>query len=102
METHKRTKVELVVEISYVETILKLVESIGAKGYTMIPHVSGKGHHGTRGAIEGINIFENVMIIVITDNQKAHAILEQALEILKDGVGIGYLSSVDVLRANHF
>ncbi|ARN84535.1 DUF190 domain-containing protein [Candidatus Nucleicultrix amoebiphila] len=102
MQTHKKKKLELIIEVAYVEQILQLVQKSGAQGYTMIPHVSGQGHHGTRGAEDGITIFENVMIIVVTDESRAKRILEDALKIVDDGVGIGYLCDVEVMRSAHF
>lgn len=102
MQTHRRKKVEIVVEAAFVRPVLDWLKEMGATGYTLIPKVSGDGHHGERAAGDISRVFDNVLIIAIVREEVAYRILEDSLKVLANATGIVYLSDVEVARAGHF
>lgn len=102
MQTHRRKKVEIVVEVMRAPRIVEMIEKAGAKGYTVIPNVSGKGRRGVRGDGDVVNVFQNALIIVITTEEIAARIVEEAHRLLENYAGVVFLSDVEVVREDHF
>ncbi len=102
LTTHRRKKIEMIVESALIDAMIEVIEACGAQGYTIIPDLSGSGHHGRRGQADFVSVLKNVMIIVIAREDVAKQILVRSQEILADGVGIVVTSDVEVIRADHF
>lgn len=99
---YRKKKVEIVVEVARARRLLQAIEDVGAKGYTVIPHISGAGHQGERGAGDVLGVFGNVLIIVIATEAVALQVVERCQQLLENYAGIVYLSDVDVVRDAHF
>jgi nitrogen regulatory protein PII len=102
MQTHHRKKVEIVVEAVQAPRMVAMIQKAGAKGYTVIPNVSGKGQRGVRGDGDIVNVFQNVLIVTITTDEVAARIVEEANRLLENYAGIVSLSDVEVIREDHF
>ncbi|ACI98663.1 P-II family nitrogen regulator [Rhodospirillum centenum] len=102
METHRRKRVEIVVERARAPTILGRIRELGATGYTLIPDVSGQGHRGMMGGGEVFDTYRTVMILVIAHEDLARTLLAEIHALLENYTGIVYLSDVEVVRADHF
>ncbi len=102
MQTHRKKKIEIIVEKARVRSVLERVEALGAKGYTMIPDVSGRGHHGDWGHSDILDVYRSVLVIVIADADIAQRIVDESQQILQHATGIIYVSDVDVVRSEHF
>jgi len=102
METHRRKRVEIVVERPRAAAILDRIRELGATGYTLLPDVTGQGRHGMMGGGELFDHYRSVMILVIAQEELARTILAEVHALLQDYTGIVYLSDVDVIRADHF
>ena len=102
MQTHPKKKVEVIVEIAFAKRLQDTIEALGAKGYTVIPNLRGKGKWGERAKTGVFGVFETVMIVVVTGEETAHKILEAVRELTKQGIGIAYMSDVEVMREEHF
>lgn len=102
LETHRRKRVEIVVERARAPAILDRIREMGATGYTLVPDVQGLGRHGMMGSGEVFNHYRSVMILVIATEDLARAILAEVHRLLEDYTGIVYLSDVEVVRADHF
>lgn len=102
MELHKKKKVEIIVEAAIAGRVVDMIEAAGGRGYTVIPQVSGKGNRGIRGEGHVVDVFRNVMIIVVASAEVASRIVEDAQPLLADYAGILYVSEVEVVRAGHF
>lgn len=102
MEMHRKKKVEIILEAAIAGRMVDMVERAGARGYTVVPQVSGKGNRGVRGEGHVVDVFRNVLIIVIASAEVASRIVEQAQPLLTDYAGIVYVSDVEVVRAGHF
>ena len=100
--THARKKVEIIVERAQMRRVLDLVERLGATGYTVIPTLAGKGHHGPRAEDGVARVFESVMVIAITTEPVAKALLAEVSAAMRDYIGIVAVSDVEVARPEHF
>ena len=100
--THRRKRVEIIVERARVAAILDRIRQLGATGYTMIPDVSGQGHRGMMGGGEVFDVYRSVMILTIAPEDVARRILAEVHAMMEDYTGIVYLSDVEVIRAGHF
>ncbi len=102
MQTHPKKRLDIIIDATAVPDVVRLVEAGGARGYTIVPSVSGKGHRGIR---MGHDIFErgqNAIVIVVADEQIAHAILEKVMGLLERYAGVAYLVDVEVARRDLF
>ena len=102
MQLYKKKKIEIVVEAARVQKILAMLEAEGAKGYTIIPQVSGKGHRGIRDEAHVSDVFRNVLIIVIAAEDVAERIIQNAQPLLENYAGIIYVTDIQVVRDEHF
>ena len=102
MQLYKKKKLQIIVEQPFALEVLDIAEHNGARGYTLVPDVSGKGRHGRRGHGDVIDMLDNVLIIIITEEDIAHKILEEMLPFMEDYTGIAYMSDVEVLRDKHY
>ncbi len=102
MPFFKKKKIEIVVEAARAQRILEMLEAEGAKGYTVIPQVSGKGHRGMRNEAHVSDVFRNVLIFVIVAEHNAQKIMEKTQPLLKDYAGIVFMSDAEVVRDEHF
>ena len=102
MQMHRKKKIEMIVDTACLSQLLKMCERVGAKGYTVIPNVSGKGNRGVRGVGDLFDIFRNVLIVVITSEEVAARIVEESQALLQHYAGIIYTSDIEVVRDEHF
>jgi len=102
MQLHPKKRIEIVVEASCAPKILAMIEATGAKGYTLLHEVSGKGHRGVRNDSHLTDVFRNVLIIVIAAESTAREIISQSQPLLENYAGIVTVSDVEVVRNEHF
>lgn len=102
VQLYRKKRIEIVVEAARARVIIEMIEAAGAKGYTVVPNVSGKGNRGVRDEAHLSDVFRNVMIIVIAAKEIVSAIVEQSQELLKNYAGIVVVSDVEVIRDEHF
>lgn len=102
MQLHPKKRVEIVVEASCAPKILEMIEATGAKGYTLLHEVSGKGHRGVRNDSHLTDVFRNVLIIVIAAESTALEIISKSQPLLENYAGIVTVSDVEVVRNEHF
>ncbi len=102
MPMYREKKIEMVVDAACVQQLLAMCERIGAKGYTVIHNVSGKGHRGVRGDEGDIfDVFHNVLIIVLAAEHVAGQIVEESQRLLEYYAGTVYVSDVEVVRNDY-
>ena len=102
MQLHQKKRIEIVVEASCAPAILEMIEATGAKGYTLLHDVSGKGNRGVRDDAHLTDVFRNVLIMVIAAEEIAHDIVSRSQPLLENYAGIVAVSDVDVVRDEHF
>ena len=102
MQLHPKKRIEIVVEASCAPRILEMIEATGAKGYTLLHEVSGKGHRGVRNDSHLTDVFRNVLIIVVAAESTALEIISKSQPLLENYAGIVTVSDVEVVRNEHF
>jgi len=102
MQLHPKKRIEIVVEASCAPKILEMIEATGAKGYTLLHEVSGKGHRGVRNDSHLTDVFRNVLIIVVAAESTALEIVSKSQPLLENYAGIVTVSDVEVVRNEHF
>lgn len=102
VQLYKKKKVEIVVEAARARAVIEMIEAAGAKGYTVVPDVSGKGNRGIRDEAHLSDVFRNMLIIVIAAEEIASRIVEQSQALLENYAGIVVVSDVEIVRNEHF
>jgi nitrogen regulatory protein PII len=95
-------RIEIVTEALRAKQVTELLEKSGATGWTMLPVLSGKGHHGLRQGGDPSGISDTVMIVVIASAAHADAILARADAILGGRTAVMAVSDVSVIRKDRF
>jgi nitrogen regulatory protein PII len=108
MEASKRKKsirkrIEIVAEAALRRRLVAALDTARVTGYTIIAVVGGRGDEGewNRGG-QVTSAREKIMIISITDAERAEVALDVVLKELSDGSGIVSISDVAVVREEKF
>ena len=103
MQTHRKKRLEIVIEAPIVDRLVGLLDKAGVKGYTVTPALSGRGRDGKwqrEGQVTEAGRMHVVMTII--DPARIDDILEQVYPLVARQIGILTISDVDVIRAEHF
>ncbi len=96
-------KVEVIVRGQCLKDVEALLDRVKVSGYTIIPDISGKGHHGMH---EGHLLFNEmhsmVMVITVMPKEKVATVLEGMKPILEHHSGVVFISDVEVIRRDYF
>ena len=96
-------KVEIIVRGQYQKEVEALLDRVHASGYTIIPNISGKGHHGLH---EGHLMFNDmhsmVMIIAVLPKEKVETLLAGVTPMFEHHSGVVFVSDVTVVRRDYF
>ncbi|MFN4233672.1 MAG: P-II family nitrogen regulator [Bacteroidia bacterium] len=65
----KMHKIEIVLGSLHTEGLIEILNKIGISGYTIIPHVKGKGDRGEYDGLGLNDAFSNNYIIVVVDSE---------------------------------
>lgn len=88
-------RVEIIIEALELQRVVGLVEQAGATGYTVIPHVHGKGHRGVRTDLGFSDVLKNVMVIVVAPESVARKIAQEVSGLFKRRAGLLTVTPVD-------
>ncbi|GFP18796.1 nitrogen regulatory protein P-II 2 [Candidatus Hakubella thermalkaliphila] len=105
MELENATKVVIITETIIESSILRLLKSLGVKGFTIYKDITGEGGRGIRSVSGGLSeLGENVRIeIIVSNEEKARLIMENVCDkYLSKYAGIIYLENVQVIRIEKF
>jgi len=102
VQLYRKKKLEFIVEAARERAVIEMIEAAGAKGYTVVPGVPGKGNRGIRDDAHLSDVFRNVLIIVIVAEEIAGHIVERSQPLLENYAGIVVVSDVEVVRDEHF
>lgn len=91
-------KLELIIESVEEKKIIKILDNIGIKGYSIIKDVRGRGKKGERRFSELTGIMKNLLFIVVDEEEKINSFIEEVKPILKDYSGIMILSEVTLIK----
>lgn len=102
MKTETRKRVEIVMERSLLSTVEELLVDAGAKGFTALPCLEGRGEHGAWFAGDLSPAFDRVYLVVLANDQVAEAILHGLTAYLEPYSVIVSVSETQVLRGDRF
>lgn len=96
MNIKTKKMVVIITEFAIKDQVIKVIEDLGAKGYTLEPHLSGRGTRGVRD--DNVMFGENVKVSVITNVDIADEISTAvANKFLKHYAGIIYMHDVEMV-----
>lgn len=87
-------RLEIVVERDQLPMIRTLLDQ-HSTGYTVIPHVTGFGHHGLR---EG----DIALLVTVVTRDHIDAILDHLVPLLNQRSGVVLITDVQVVRGEYF
>ncbi len=99
MQTHAATRIEVIIESPAARAVTRLLDSLGVKGYTVIPVLGGRGESGdwTRDGEIGL-AGGMVMVVVVVGSSRKDEIIEPLFSLLKRQMGLMTLSDCEVVR----
>ncbi|OKH23166.1 P-II family nitrogen regulator [Chroogloeocystis siderophila] len=103
--TQQASKLVIVTEKLLLKQIAKIIDEVGATGYTVVP-AGGKGSRNERTSGQPIvsDTYSNIKIEVLTANRDIALKIadEIAVKFFDDYSGIAYLCEAEVLHAHQF
>ena len=102
MQTHRKKRIELIVESAITDRLVAEIQTAGASGYTIHPVSGGRGHHGTwqeLGITPGSGM---VAILVVASIERAESLVPRLHAAMADFSGVILMSDVEVIRSAHF
>jgi len=93
-------KLEIVIEALELPRVLADIERAGASGYTVLPHVTGKGGRGVREDADLTDVFRSVLVTVVGSPAVITVIVEAVAPLLSTFAGILVVSEVQVLEGH--
>jgi nitrogen regulatory protein PII len=82
------SKVEMIVDHSFLPEVLKTLDSLRVTGYTVIEDTSGKGDRGLSCSVFDCTYRGNYIMTVCTNEQQLSTVIEKINPILKKSGGI--------------
>ncbi|MBX3490249.1 MAG: DUF190 domain-containing protein [Parvibaculum sp.] len=103
MEMHPKKRIDIVLEAPVLKRLTDLLDRLDVTGYTVLPVLGGKGHHGVWSR-EGLPSSAGAMVsvTVIAAEENLDAVLEPVFALVKRHIGIVTVSDVAVLRSDRF
>ena len=102
MPKHLKKKIEIIVEAALARRVIQLAESLGAKGFTVLPTLAGRGHSGDWGQADLSSALATQLIVIVAAPDLAERIAQSARALLADYAAVILVSEVEVFRDDHF
>lgn len=104
MQTHRKKRLELVVEGPVLNRTLDILDAAEVGGYTILPALGGRGRRGKwsgEGFLGGIG--RMVVITTIVDESRIGPLLHEINDLIVGRhIGIVSISDVEVIRSDRF
>lgn len=91
-------KLELIIEAVEEQKIIGILDRFGINGYSVIRDVRGRGKKGERRFSELTGIMKNILFIVVDEEEKINAFVNEVKPILKNYSGVMILSDVTLIK----
>ena len=103
MPLHPKKRIDIVAEAPVLKRLEALLEEAGVSGYTVLPALAGRGHHGdwNREGLAG-DAGRMVAVFCIVDAARLEAILDKLQTVIARQMAIVAVSDVEVIRGDHF
>ena len=102
MQVTARKRIEIIVEAVQADAVTGLLDRLGAKGWTVLPVLSGRGRTGLRLRGDLSGVLDNVLVLCVTSERVAEAVLEAHEELLGARPAIVSITDCVVLRGDRF
>jgi hypothetical protein len=102
MQTHRRIKLEILVEAPLVRRVSELLTSEGVSNYVVLHADGGKDASGAWSDTGVTSAMERRMILAVCRNEAADKVLARLGAFFERYPGAVYRSDVDVLRSERF
>lgn len=104
MKLFNKKRISVIVEKSWKDKVIKLLEDSGVSGFTVYKEIYGKGEHGIKGDHGSLDeISGNVEIVSITGPEVAERILQGLESMIDRGISlIVHVTDVTVLGNDQF
>ena len=99
MQTHVATRIEVIIETPAARAVTRLLDSLGVKGYTVIPVLGGRGESGAWSREGEVGLAGGmVMVVVVVGSNRKDEIVAPLFSLLKRQMGLMTLSECEVVR----
>lgn len=102
VETHKRKKIEIVIEAALLRRVTERLERRGVAAYTVVQGLEGRGTAGAWNEDQLTGAFQKLIVIAITREEKVAGVLEDLSAFFASYPGIVCVSDVEVIRGERF
>lgn len=102
MQLHRKKRIEIIAEAAIVPLLVEALHGAGASGYTILPALSGGGHHGAWSESAMSSAMQMQMILVIASPDLAAGIAARLQPLILQYKAILAVSDVEVIRGDHF
>ena len=104
MQTHLKTRIDIVIESAAVPRLAHLLDAEeSVHGYTVLPVHGGSGEQGYWTRDGQVSAADGMMLVMcILDTQHKDVVLNQVYEFVENRAGIITLSEVEVVRKDRF
>jgi nitrogen regulatory protein PII len=102
MQTHKRRKLELIVEAAILKRTEAILAECGVHVFTVLDGREGRGLAGRWNDENVADALEQRLIIAVATHEAAEKVVARMADLFLRYPGVIYMSDVDVLRAERF
>ncbi|MEW6457663.1 MAG: DUF190 domain-containing protein [Bacillota bacterium] len=104
MQLFTKKRVSVIVEGTYKDAVIELIENSGASGFTIYEGIGGKGRHGMKKSRGGVgDLSGNVEVVTITSPGVTDRILQELQQMMDRGIMlVVHVADVWVIRDRHF
>jgi nitrogen regulatory protein PII len=102
MQTHRRRKLEIIVESAILKRTEAILTECGVHVFTVLDGSEGRGLAGRWEDENVADALEQRMIVAVTTTEADEKVFARMAEIFARYPGVIYASDVDVLRAERF
>ncbi len=90
-------KLEIIIESVELSKVIKAIEKVGVRGYSLIKDISGMGKHGKSVSTSLVDVNEYNMLVIVDDEVKINQVIEKVKPIIKIYSGIMFLSDAEII-----
>ncbi|HBM12887.1 MULTISPECIES: DUF190 domain-containing protein [unclassified Hwanghaeella] len=102
-QTYPKKRLSIIIEAPFLNRLLDLLDGLDVPGYTALPALAGRGKSRSwrRDALSS-DAGRMVQVLIVLDQGKVPAVLQEIRTVLDQQIGIVTLSDVEVLRPELF
>jgi nitrogen regulatory protein PII len=102
-QTFPKKRLSIIIEAPFLNRLLDLLDGLDVPGYTALPALAGRGKSRSwrRDALSS-DAGRMVQVLIVLDQGKVPAVLQEIRTVLDQQIGIVTLSDVEVLRPELF